>query len=114
MARDREIEATKARLAEQRGQADPGESPPLRLVQTPVDTSDADAIAMRQAAGAEVWPDDEPTVIDLLAEHHEDDEPTDTESEPIGSLLDRYDDADDGEVEGPSVLTLLADQAEDL
>jgi len=110
MARDREIEATKARLAEQRGQADPGESPPLRLVQTPVDTSDA--IAMRQAAGAEVWPDDEPTVIDLLAEQHQEDESA--EPEPMGSILDCYADADDGEVEGPSVFTLLVDQAEDL
>lgn len=113
MARKREVEATKARIAEQRKTADPGELAPLRLVSTPVDQTDANVL--KQAAGAECttrgYQPAGPSVIDLLA--HEVSGGTARRAVDDGpSVLDAFLNcdslADDGEVGSESVIALLA------
>lgn len=114
MARKREVEQTKARIAEQRKQANPGELAPLRLVSTPVDQVDAEQV-LKQAAGAEVsgtgFQPVGPSVIDLLAQEvslggtarRAVDGPS-----VLDAFLNCDATADDGEVEGRSVIALLA------
>lgn len=123
MARKREVEQTKARIAEDRKQANPGELAPLRLVSTPVDQTDANVL--KQAAGAECGGlggqplrggNPGPSVIDLLSQEvYRGGTGVPTVSGP--SVLDSYLHcdalADDGEVGGESVIGLLArDQRE--
>lgn len=125
MARKREVQQTKARIAEQRKTADPGEVAPLRLVSTPVDQVDAQQV-LRQAAGAECGGgvggtarravDSGPSVIDLLSQQVYDGGTAGgtarraVDSGP--SVLDSYLHcdalADDGEVGGDRVISLLA------
>jgi transposase InsO family protein len=98
-ARDREIDETRARLQE-RGHDDP---PPIRLVSTPLDGA-PQREAMRQAVGAEHWPDshdphnDQDTNDDLdftrlTLRRDETDDPHDDDDD--GLDLDFDDPADD-------------------